>query len=133
MQAILPPNWQRPRGFSNGIAAEGRMLFVAGQIGKDPVSGTPAGGGFGGQVRQALSNVVAVVTAAGGSAADIAHMTWYVTDLDAYRAAGADIGAAYKDLLGRHFPSMTMIQVGGLLDADAQVEIEAFAVLPTGG
>lgn len=128
MDTINPEGWPRPRGFSNGVVAAGRIVKVAGQIGRHPVTDALADG-FGGQAAQALANVVDVVKAAGGTAADIASLTWYVTDLKAYTAAGREIGSAYKELIGRHFPAMTMVQVVALLDDEAQVEIEATAVL----
>jgi enamine deaminase RidA (YjgF/YER057c/UK114 family) len=128
VDTINPEGWPRPRGFSNGTVAAGRIVKVAGQIGRDPVTDALAEG-FGGQAAQALANVVDVVKAAGGTAADIASLTWYVTDLKAYMAAGREIGGAYKELIGRHFPAMTMVQVVALLDDEAQVEIEATAVL----
>jgi len=130
LDTLNPEGWPRPRGFSNGTAARGRVVHVAGQIGRHPETDELAAGGFGAQAAQALANVVAVVKAAGGSAADIAMMTWYVTDIAAYKAAGREIGAAYKELIGRHFPAMTMVQVAALLDEDAMVEIDATAVLP---
>lgn len=128
MEFLNPEGWPRPRGFSNGVVASGRYVHLAGQIGRDPVTDTLAEG-FGGQARQALANIVALLKTAGAGPEQLMSLTWYVTDLAAYRAAGREIGAAYKDLIGRHFPAMTMVQVSGLLDDEAQVEIEATAVL----
>ncbi len=130
MDFLHPESWPRAPGFSWGVAAQGRMVFAAGQIGRDPATGAYPKGDFAAQATQALANLATVLTEAGAKPADIAHMTWYVTDIEAYKAAGAGIGQGYKAHIGRHFPSMTMVQVGALLDPDAMVEIECFAVVP---
>ena len=129
MQVLQPASWPRPRGFSHGIAAQGTTVFVAGQIGTDPETQTLAEG-FAAQTRQALSNLVAVLSEAGGGPEHIAEMTWYVTDLAAYRAAGREIGEAWREILGRNFPAITLVQVVGLLEERAQIEISATAVVP---
>jgi enamine deaminase RidA (YjgF/YER057c/UK114 family) len=131
MDFLHPENWPRAPGFSWGVAAEGRLVFAAGQIGRDPVTGAYVKNDFGAQASQALANLVTVLKEAGTKPEHIAHMTWYVTDIEAYKAAGRDIGAGYKAHIGKHFPSMTMVQIGALLDADALVEIECFAVAPS--
>ena len=130
MDFLHPESWPRAPGFSWGVAATGRQIFVAGQIGRDPATGAYPKSDFAAQATQALANLVTVLNEAGAGAEHIAHMTWYVTDIEAYKAAGREIGAGYKTHIGKHFPSMTMIQVGALLDADAMVEIECFAVAP---
>lgn len=129
MQVLLPPGWSRPKGFSHGTLAEGKQLFVAGQIGKDE-AGELAEGGFAGQVRQALENIVAVLKEGGAGPEHITKMTWFVTDLSAYRHAGKEIGLAYSEVIGRNFPAMTLVEVSGLIVDGAQVEIEANAVIP---
>ncbi len=132
MQVLHPASWPRPRGFSHGMAAQGTVVFVAGQIGADPETGEVATG-FAGQVAQALRNLVAVLREAGAGPEHIAEMTWYVTDLAAYRTAGADLAGAWRETLGRHFPAITLIQVAGLLEERAMVEISATAVVPSAG
>jgi enamine deaminase RidA (YjgF/YER057c/UK114 family) len=129
METLQPPGWPRPRGYSNGIAAEGRLVFVAGQIGWDE-TGAFAAADLAGQVRQALHNVVAVLAEAGAGPEHVARMTWYVTDRDAYVADAAALGAAYRAVMGRHFPAMSVVQVGALVEPQAKVEIEATAVVP---
>jgi enamine deaminase RidA (YjgF/YER057c/UK114 family) len=131
VQRLQPPGWPRPRGYANGIAAEGRLVFVAGQIGWDATGAFPASD-LAGQVRQTLANVVAVVAEAGGRPEHVARMTWYLTDRSEYLASLREIGAAYRDVMGRHFPAMAVVEVAGLLEPEAKVEIEAVAVLPPG-
>lgn len=127
---VQPPGWARPKGYANGLVAEGRMLFVGGQIGWDPTSETPRfPEGFAAQFEQALENVLAVVREAGGSPESIARMTVYVTDKHAYLAAAKEIGGAWRKLLGKHYPAMALVQVAALLEDRALVEIEATAVL----
>jgi enamine deaminase RidA (YjgF/YER057c/UK114 family) len=129
MKVLQPPGWPRPRGYANGVLAEGRLVFVAGQIGWDETGDFPAAE-LPGQVRQALRNVLAVLAQAGGRAEDIARMTWYVTDRDEYIASGREIGEAYREVMGRHYPAMAVVQVVALVEARARVEIEATAVVP---
>ena len=129
MRVLQPPGWPRPRGYANGVLAEGRLVFVAGQIGWDETGDFPAAE-LPGQVRQALRNVLAVLAQAGGRAEDIARMTWYVTDRDEYIASGREIGEAYREVMGRHYPAMAVVQVVALVEARARVEIEATAVVP---
>lgn len=129
-KVVQPAGWARPRGYVNGLVAEGRLLFVAGQIGWDPTCETPRfPEGFAGQFEQALANVLAVVREAGGAPESIARMTVYVTDKHAYLAAAKEIGAAWRKHLGRHYPAMALVQVAALLEDQAMVEIEATAVL----
>jgi len=129
MQILQPPGWARPRGYANGIAASGRMVFIAGQIGWDEQSRFQTDD-LAAQVRQALANVLSVLAQAGGRPEHIARMTWYVTDKRAYLAAARDIGQIYRELMGSYFPAMTAVQVSALIEDRAQVEIEATAVIP---
>jgi enamine deaminase RidA (YjgF/YER057c/UK114 family) len=128
-QIVQPPAWRRPRGYSNGMVARGRQVFISGQIGWDAeerfVSDRLAD-----QVRQSLANVLTVLQEAGGKPEDIVRLTWYVTDVAAYRAELSEIGAAYRGVMGKHFPTMSVVQVVSLVEAQAKVEIEATAVLP---
>jgi len=129
MQEILQPSdWARPKGYSNGIAVEGsgKMVFVAGQLGAN-AQGQIESDDFGQQIGQAFRNVVRVVQEAGGRPSDIVRMTWYITDKAAYKAGGAAMAAAYKEVIGRHFPTITVIFVSDLVDDRAKVEVEATA------
>lgn len=130
MDFLKPESWARAPGFSWGVAARGRQIFVAGQTGADRSGGGVADGDFAAQTVQAFANIVEVLKAGGAAPEHIAHMTWYVTDVDAYKAAGRAIGEGYKTHIGRHFPSMTMVQVVALLEPGAMVEIECIAVVP---
>jgi enamine deaminase RidA (YjgF/YER057c/UK114 family) len=125
---LNPPGWPRPRGYSNGAAAAGRLVFVAGQIGWDE-SGALAAGGLVGQVRQALRNCLAVLAEAGGAPEHATRMTWLVTDKADYLACRSDIGEVYRELMGGFYPAMSLYEVG-LLEPGALVEIELTAVLP---
>ena len=128
MRVLQPPGWPRPRGYANGVLAEGRLVFVGGMIGWDE-TGEFAGDDLPSQVRQALRNVLAVLAEAGGGPEHVVRLTWYVTDRDEYNASQKEIGAAYRDVMGRHFPAMAVVQVTALVEARAKVEIEATAVL----
>jgi enamine deaminase RidA (YjgF/YER057c/UK114 family) len=129
-QIIEPLGWGRPRGYSNGVAAEGRWLFIAGQIGWDPRASKPKlERTFTAQFDRALANVVAVVREAGGVPGDVARVTLYVTDKREYLSGLAAVGKSWKRHLGRHFPAMTLVVVKALLEPQAKVEIEATAVL----
>ena len=129
MDILQPPGWARPRGYANGIAASGRMVFVSGMIGWD-AQGVFHTSDFAGQVRQALQNIVEVLKEAGAEPQHIVRMTWYVTDKHEYIKAYPEIGAAYRELIGRHFPAMTAVQVAALIEDQAKVEIEVTAVVP---
>jgi enamine deaminase RidA (YjgF/YER057c/UK114 family) len=131
VERLQPPGWPPPRGYANGVAAEGRLVFVAGQIGWDESGAFPAAD-LPGQVRQTLRNVLAVVAQAGGGPEHVARMTWYLVDREDYVANQRAIGAAYRETMGRHFPAMAVVEVAGLLEPEAKVEIEATAVLPPG-
>lgn len=127
---IQPEGWAKPRGFSNGIVATGKTLFIGGQVGWNPRSATPQfPSGFAEQFDQALSNVCEILAAAGGKAEQLVRMTVYVTDKKEYLASLKPIGAAWKKHLGRHYPAMALLQVAALVEDAAKVEIEATAVL----
>ena len=131
MTILEPPGWPRPKGYSAGISAEGALVFVSGQVGWD-ADGRFAAADLAGQVRQALRNVVAIVAEAGGRPQHITRMTWFITDKPAYLAAQKAIGEAYREVMGRHFPAMSVIVVAGLVEDAALVEIEATAVVQKG-
>ena len=128
-QVLQPPGWARPKGYANGVAVQGRQVFVAGMIGWDG-QGQFHTDEMAGQVRQALHNVVAVLTEAGARPEHIVRMTWYVTDKREYAAAGREIGAAYRELIGSFNVAMTAVQVAALIEDRAKVEIEVTAVIP---
>ena len=128
-QAILPEGWPRPKGYANGVVAQGRMLFIAGMIGWD-AQGVFHTADFAAQARQALANVADVLKAAGGKAENIVRMTWYVTDKREYLAASKEIGRAFRDIIGCYDIAMTAVEVKALIEDRAKVEIEATAVLP---
>ncbi len=127
---VNPPGWPRPSGYSNGIVADGRYLAISGQIGWNERNEL-VGDDFGPQAAQALRNVMAVLQAAGGAAEHLVRLTWYVTDKNEYRANLAALGAAYREIVGAHYPAMALVQVAGLLEEGAKVEVEATAVLPS--
>ena len=129
MQVLLPPGWPRPRGYANGVTARGRMVFVAGMIGWD-AQGEFHTDDMAGQVRQALQNVVDVLTAGGAKPEHIVRMTWYVTDKKEYVAAYPEIGKAFKELIGSFNAAMTAVEVAALVEDRAKVEIEVTAVVP---
>lgn len=129
MQIIQPDGWVAPKGYANGIGAKGRQIFVAGQIGWNEQARFETDN-FVAQVEQALRNIVAVVTAAGGKPEHIVRLNWYITDKAEYAENQRGIGEAYRHVIGRHFPAMTLLVVAGLLEPRAKVEIEATAVLP---
>ena len=133
LEILQPPGWAKPKGYANGIAAEGRLVFVAGQIGWNPESAAFEADDMAGQVRQALANICAVLAQAGGGPEHLARLTWYVTDKAAYLADPKGIGEAYRAVIGRHFPAMAVVAVDALVDDRALVEIEATAVVPNGG
>jgi enamine deaminase RidA (YjgF/YER057c/UK114 family) len=128
-ETLQPADWVEPRGYANGVAAEGRLVFVAGQIGWN-AQGVFESDDFVAQTRQALANVVAVLAAAGATPAHLTRMTWYITDKRAYLATQRELGRAYREVIGPHYPAMTLVQVAALLEDRALVEIEATAVVP---
>lgn len=129
-EIVRPPGWPVPQGYANAVAASGRQVFLAGQVGWDPVTGVFAGDDLAAQAAQALANVAAVLQAAGAEARHLTRLTWYVTDRAEYLAARPAIGAAYRAVFGRHYPAMSLLVVHSLLEEQAKVEIEATAVIP---
>ena len=129
IEILQPPGWPRPKGYSNGVAASGRQVFVSGMVGWD-ADYTFQTDDFVAQARQALVNIVAVLREAGAGPEHIVRMTWYVLERREYLDAGAALGAAYRDVIGRHYPAMSAVQVAGLMEARARVEIEVTAVVP---
>ena len=129
MQVLLPPGWPRPRGYANGVAATGRMVFVAGMVGWD-ADARFASDTLAGQARQALANVVAVLHEAGARPEHIVRMTWYVTDKREYIASYPEIGVAFRELIGGFEIAMTAVEVTALIEDQAKVEIEVTAVIP---
>jgi enamine deaminase RidA (YjgF/YER057c/UK114 family) len=128
---IQPDGWVPAKGYSNGVVATGRMLFIAGQIGWDPRSATPTfPASFEGQFEQTLANIVEVLRAAGGRPEHLVRLTAYVTDKREYLGSLKACGAAWKKHLGRHYPAMALVQVVALVEDQAKVEIEATAMLP---
>ena len=129
MTTLQPPGWARPKGFSNGIAARGKLVFIAGQIGWTG-EGKWEARDFAGQFRQALANILAVLAEAGGKPQHLVRLTWYVLDKREYMSALKAVGEAYRELMGRHYPTMAVVQVSGLVEPEARLEIEATAVVP---
>ena len=126
-RAILPEGWPQPRGYANGMVAEGRVLVTGGLVGWD-AQGVFAKD-FIGQLRQTFINIRAVVEAGGGRVEDIVRLTWYVTDIATYRASLKEMGPVYREVFGRHFPAMAVVAVAALVEPEAMVEIEATAVI----
>ncbi len=129
MRILLPPGWPRPRGYSNGVAVRGEMVFVAGMVGWDTNCKFPSNT-IGGQARKALENIVAVLAEAGAKPEHIVRMTWYVLDKEAYLEAAAELGLAFREIIGSYNAAMSAVEVSGLMEDDALVEIEVTAVIP---
>ena len=129
MKILQPPGWARPKGYANGIAARGTLVFVGGQVGWNAAQQFESDD-FVAQAAQALRNVVAVLAEAGGRPEHIARMTWYVLDKREYLASQRALGAAYREIIGRHYPAMSAVEVAALMEDRARVEIEATAVIP---
>ena len=129
MQILQPPEWARPRGYACGIAAQGRLVFISGQIGWDEQSRFRSTD-FVAQSRQALQNVLTVLAEADGRPEHIVRLTWYIVDKQEYLACNKNLGMAYRELMGKHYPTMTVVQVTALVEDLARVEIEATAVVP---
>lgn len=127
-QILLPEGWPRPKGYSNGVAAEGRMVFVAGQIGWDE-HGVFHASDFPGQFRQTLLNTLAVLKAGGAGPEHVVRMTWFITDKPAYLASLREIGAIWRELMGAHYPAMAVVVAAGLIEDAALIEIETTAVI----
>lgn len=128
LKVLQPPAWPMPRGYSNGLAGRGQLIFVGGQVGWD-MAGRFASG-FVAQTVQALRNILAVAKEAGAGPEHIARLTWYVVDMEEYRRALRELGPAYRGVMGHHYPVMALIQVGALVEPEARVEIEATALIP---
>ena len=131
MRIVQPEGWPRPRGYANGIVAEGRVLFISGQVAWDEREQFHSDD-LVEQVRQALKNVLTMLEAGGARPEHVARMTWYITDKREYMRRGKEIGAVYRELMGKHYPTMSMVQVSALMEDRAQVEIEVTAVVPHG-
>jgi enamine deaminase RidA (YjgF/YER057c/UK114 family) len=129
MKMLQPPNWVRPKGYANGIAAKGCPVFVSGIVGWNH-QGEFEATDFVGQVRQALKNIVEILAQANARPEHIARMTWYVLDKQEYLSATKEIGEVYREMIGRHYPAMTVVQVAGLIETDARLEIEVTAIVP---
>jgi enamine deaminase RidA (YjgF/YER057c/UK114 family) len=129
MNILQPPGWARPKGFSNGIACKGTLVFIAGQIGWTG-EGKWEARDFAGQFRQALENILSVLKEAKGRPEHIVRLTWYVLDKKEYLNSLKAVGDAYRELMGRHYPTMAVVQVSGLMESEARLEIEATAVVP---
>ena len=128
-EILQPAEWARPKGYANGMAARGRMIFISGQVGWD-AQGRFTSDTLSGQVKQALSNIARVLKEGGGEPRHLVRLTWYVLSRDAYLREVRDIGAGYREVLGKHFPTMSVVEVRGLVEQQALVEIEATAVVP---
>jgi enamine deaminase RidA (YjgF/YER057c/UK114 family) len=126
---LHPEGWARAKGYANGVSARGRTISVAGQIGWDAQQRLVSGG-LVAEARQALANIVAILAEDDARPEHLVRLTWYVTDRAAYLAAGKELGAAYREVIGRHFPAMSAVEVSSLMDGDALVEIEATAIVP---
>jgi len=129
MQILQPPDWAKPRGYSNGVAASGQIVFISGQIGWDAQCQFQSTD-FVEQARQALENIVTVLAEADGKPEHITRLTWYVVDRDEYLQNGKALGEVYREVIGKHYPAMTAVQVTSLMEEQARVEIEATAVIP---
>ena len=129
MQILQPPGWSRPKGFSNGIAASGKLVFVAGQIGWTG-EGKWEARDFAGQFKQALKNIIEILAQGNAKPQHIVRLTWYVLDKEEYLASLKQVGLAYRELMGRHYPVMAVVQVSALVEDEARLEIEATAVVP---
>jgi enamine deaminase RidA (YjgF/YER057c/UK114 family) len=127
-EILQPAGWPRPQGYAHGIKARGEMVFVGGMVGWNTRGEFPPS--FVDQARQALANIVAVLAEGGGAPEHIVRMTWYVRDMDAYLAARPELGRAYREVIGPHFPAMALVEVSRLVEPHALLEIEATAVLP---
>jgi enamine deaminase RidA (YjgF/YER057c/UK114 family) len=129
MKSLQPAHWQRPKGYANGVVASGRTVFVSGMIGSD-TQGNVVSGDFVKQARQALENIVEVLAEAGAKAEHIVRMNWYLVDKNEYLDAHKQLGVAYREIIGRHYPAMTAVQVASLVEEAARLEIEVTAVIP---
>ena len=129
MKTLLPPGWPRPKGYANAVSASGRLIFTAGVIGWDAKERIVAPD-LAGQFRQILLNTLAILAEDGAGPEHVVRMTWYVVDRDEYVASLAETGAIYRSLMGKHYPAMAVVQVAGLVEPAARIEIETIAVVP---
>lgn len=129
MRALLPPGWPRPKGYSNAISVRGRTIYTAGLVGWDAEEKF-AGPGIAEQLRQILINLIALLAEDGAGPEHVVRMTWYVVSRDEYVGALAEIGAIWREHMGRNFPCMAVVEVAGLVEPEARIEIEAIAVVP---
>ncbi len=129
MKFLQPPDWPRAKGYSNGIAARGEMVFLAGIVGWNANEVFEAED-FAGQARQCFANITALLAEAGAKPEHVVRLTWYVSDRAEYLAAGRELGAAYREFFGQHYPVMAVIGVEGFIEPGAKLEIEATAVIP---
>ena len=129
MKIIQPPGWPKPKGYSNGIVAKGQLVFVSGQVGWNAQEKFETSN-LAGQARQALKNIVAIHAEAGAGPEHICRMDWFLADVKEYNASLKELGAAYREVIGKHYPVMTAVQVGGFVETGAKLEIEVTAVLP---
>ena len=127
-RALVPPAWPRPIGYSNGMTARGRVIVTAGLVGWDQMGNFPDG--FAAQARQLFTNMLAVLAEGGAGAEHLVRLTWYVVDLDEYSASARELGRIYREIIGAHYPAMAVVQVAGLLEKKARLEIEATAIVP---
>ncbi len=127
-EILQPPGWPRPKGYANGVSARGQLVFTAGQVGWDAQGNFPDT--LAGQVELALGNVLAVLAEAGAGPEHLVRLTWFITDRQAYLDAQSEVGAAYRRVLGKHYPAMSLVEVSALVESKALVEIEATAVIP---
>jgi enamine deaminase RidA (YjgF/YER057c/UK114 family) len=130
-ETLQPSSWPRPKGYSNGVAAEGRQIFIAGQVGWD-ASGKFVGTSMADQIRQSLTNILTILAEAGGKPEHVVRLTWFITSRDEYNSNLKAIGEAYRSVMGKNFPPMSVVQVVALMEYEAKVEIEATAVIPAG-
>ncbi len=127
-KALMPAAWPRPVGYANGMTAKGRVIVTAGLVGWDTMGNFPEG--LVAQARQLFANMLAVLAEGGAGPEHLVRLTWYLVDLDEYRAAQRELGRVYREIIGQHYPAMAVVQVVGLLEKKARIEIEATAVVP---
>ena len=127
-KALVPPAWPRPIGYANGMTAKGRVIVTAGLVGWDVMGNFPED--FAAQARQTFSNILRILAEGGAGSEHVVRLTWYVTDLNEYRANGKELGRAYRETFGAYYPAMAVVQVAGLVEKAAKIEIEAMAVVP---
>ena len=127
-RALQPAGWPRPSGYANGMTAKGRVVVTGGVVGWDVMQNFPDT--FAAQARQTFANILRILAEGGAGPEHVVRLTWYVTDLDEYRSAGKELGRAYRETFGAHYPAMAVVQVAGLVEKAAKIEIEATAIVP---